>query len=182
MRKLFTTLTLWLLGASFAFTIASGFVATTNFKVTAADQLRNADTVFAPIESGEPRRLALRYVASELNRHMFQTYATTMMAITVAILFSMAIAGVKSRIAWVSLFLLLPSSIYFATYLTPMLTDMGRVIDFMPRDPKPPEVISFYQWHVVSLLMEFLRLLLLLTITLGVHRHNNRPIPQTASV
>ena len=63
-----------LLGGWICLIVCMVHVATTNFRVVEPAALRNAEQVYAGIPEGAPRRQALRYVASELNRSLFASY------------------------------------------------------------------------------------------------------------
>lgn len=160
-----TKIMLWLLGAGFVLSVTMGYVASANFRVVDPESLRNADEVFASFEEGDPRRMALRYVASELNRHFFSVYTylhTGLFGVAAVLYF---LARLKSRIVFLGLGFGVGLSLLYLFYFTPVLTEIGREIDFMSRDPKPPQVERFYSIHGVNIVLEMIKLGLILLMS-----------------
>ncbi len=168
-RLLCVVVGLWI-----ALTVSMGFVATGNFHVVELDQLRNASEVFEDIPEGEPRRQALRYVASELNRYFFAEYDRANLAVGLVALVLLGLAGRRRKVE--ALFVLVGCGIAAASmfYTTPLMTDLGREIDFLPRDPKPPKVLEFYRYHGFVIGAELVKLGLLTVTGLSLLRGGNR--------
>jgi hypothetical protein len=167
-------LLLWLLGAGFVLTLAMGYVASANFKVVEPDDLRNSDQVFSALEEGETRRMALRYVASELNRHFFALYARVHTVLFAGALAVFLVSRLQSRTILVGLVYCNLLSMLYLVWFLPVLVEKGRAIDFLSRDPVPPEVKAFYAVHGVNIVMELVKLGLLPVMALLVGRSRAR--------
>ncbi|MCB9897398.1 MAG: hypothetical protein H6825_05295 [Planctomycetes bacterium] len=162
-------LLLFALGVWCALSFAMGFVATGNFHVVEPAALRNSTEIYAAIPlEGDARRMALRYVASELNRFFFARYDLANVALAALCTWLVfLLPRRKSQIALVACLLVALAS---AFWLTPTIVELGRQIDFMPRDPKPPEVVRFYELHGVSISLGLLQLALALGVAIGLLR------------
>lgn len=152
---------LWLLGGWFVLTAGMGYIASANFRVVEPDGLRASADVFASLAEGEERRQALRYVASEINRHLFALYGWVNLACAVLSVGLWFLAGRPSRLVLGMLVACLAMAIPIAFYFPSALTELGREIDFLPRDPPPPEVVRFYDLHTIDVLLELAKLVLL---------------------
>lgn len=155
-----------LVGAWFMLTLAMSFVAGANFGTLKPDRLRQADQVFGALEAGPPREQALRYVASELNRRYFALYGRVQVGL--AVLAGLAVWRLRpARPALRFLIALCAlAALDFLFHLVPAITELGRQIDFMPRDPKPPEVADFDRLHHLAVGIETSKLFLLLLVLL----------------
>ena len=165
----------WLLGGLFFLTIAMADLASGNFKVTKTENLRHAEKVFGGIADESERGLALRYVASELNRFFFERYNVAHLVLTIALLALYVLDGRRDRLVSGLLLFFFGLSLVFLFYFTPTLRDWGRQIDFVPRNPKPPEVVAFYRLHTVNVVLEMLKLVGILVILFRVARIHSRP-------
>ena len=157
-------LLLGLVAAWICLSVCAGYVATANFRVTDHERLRNVEEVFAAIPAGEARRQALRYVAGEPNRSIFWTYNTLQVALALAALFLLWLGRPARRMEWILLgvsMLVAASSLF---YFTPALETLGRSIDFLPRDPAPESVKTFYRIHGANIVLEMAKLGLLLWV------------------
>lgn len=162
---LIAVLSVWL-----TVTVGMAYVATSSFSVTDSAQLRQADQVFADIEDGAERKMALRYIASELNRTHFPRYDTAglcMGALSVLLFFLSGRRGI-----WVpgALIVCLAATLVSAFHLTPALITQGRAIDFLPRDPTPPEVDVFHVLHGLSMAFELGKTILLASVLFSLFR------------
>lgn len=158
---------LWALGAWFFVSIGMSIVATSNFRILDPETMRDADRIYAKLEVGQERKLALRYAASELNRHFFKRYdyvqgALALIALTAA--FASRSVGKPSRIAIAACSLFVAAC---AFYFTPTMINQGRVIDFLPRDPKPPEVVEFYRLHTIHVIGEVAKMATLIAVAIA---------------
>lgn len=160
-------LLLWLLGGWLFLTIAMAFVASANFRVLEPDQLRHADQVYAEL-SADQRRTDLRYAASEINRYLFTVYSDVHAVIAglgLVLLFAARLAKKRLILAATGLGVCFVFALIFALWFTPTMVEAGRVIDFMPRDPEPPEVTHFFRLHRINVAMEMIKMLLLAATT-----------------
>jgi len=154
-RWLLVVLTAWIV-----LMVCMGFVATGNFAVVEPDALRDADRIYAALEAGDERRMALRYVASELNRAYFQRYDTASLVLALAALgLRLRVGG--HRASLIALLLCAGLVVLNVAYFTPTILELGRQIDFMPRDPPPPEVAEFFRLHGVNITLGLAQLVLL---------------------
>ncbi|MEQ8768149.1 MAG: hypothetical protein RL885_29870 [Planctomycetota bacterium] len=161
-------------GMWIAVTVSMGFVATGNFKVVGPEDLRDSAEIYedipGPEEDGE-RYMALRYIASELNRFFFAQYDKASLALGGASLLLLLMAGRRRglELGIVLLGLAIAAISYF--YTTPLMTDLGREIDFLPRNPeKPAKVEEFYQYHTIIIVAELAKVVLLGLLTLSLLR------------
>ena len=92
-----TKLSLLLVGGWVLVTLSVMYVAASSFRVVDLDNLRNATEVFAEIPEGEPRQQALRYVASEFNRHVFATYGGVNLVFSLAVLALLVISAQRNK-------------------------------------------------------------------------------------
>ena len=163
-----TKLLLLLLGGWFFLTISVMYVAASSFRVVDLNNLRNAAEIFSEIPDGEPRQQALRYVAGEFNRHVFATYDWANLGFSIAVLALLIVSAHRDKrsVALVTACVLISASFLF--YLTPTLTDLGRGIDFMPRNPEPAEVRWFYMLHGANAVLEIVKLGLISIFALGL--------------
>jgi hypothetical protein len=84
----------------------------------------------------EDRRVALRHLASEINRTMFRVWAIAQLALgTIALLAAWRLAGAPRVLAAIALLLVVVQ----LAVLTPAIASVGRSIDFLPR-PLPAEI------------------------------------------
>lgn len=148
---------LWLLGGWFLLTLFVAYMAGANFRVLDPQALRNADEVYGAIPA-EDRRGSLRYAASELNRHHFLVYNATQTILAGAALLLFVLARRPWRTALVLHLFCLALCAVFLFYFTPELAGRGRRIDFMRREPMPPEVRDFYRLHGLNVALEMAKL------------------------
>lgn len=84
----------------------------------------------------DDRRVALRYLASEINRSMFRSWAIAQLVLGVVVLFAAwRLPGVPRVLAAIALLLVVVQ----LAVLTPAIASVGRSIDFLPR-PLPAEI------------------------------------------
>jgi len=155
MSALIAVLGAWLMLCIAMFVVASG-----NFGQLTPDGLHDSAKVFAKLEAGEPRRLALRYVAAELNRTYFSQYAMAQTALALLAIGLYFASGRGGKLAPIGLGLALVIALLVLFYFTPTIARMGREIAFMPRDPKPPEVSRFGMLHGISMLVDLIKTIL----------------------
>jgi hypothetical protein len=98
---------------------------------------------------GEPAaRQMLRYLASELNRLFFGLWNIAQIVLGLAVAWSLARAP-DARRARRMVWLMLALVAAMLLWLTPEITAIGRRLDFMPRDPAPPELSRFKLLHAL---------------------------------
>ncbi len=145
----------WLMGSVIMITVA-----TKNFRVV--DELlqgsENASFRLLIQQWGPaPTRELLRYLSSELNREYFQLWNVAQAALG-ALAFWLIKGEPAQRQAralivgaWLVVIAMLVS-------MTPMITSIGRSLDFVPRDPPPPALARFWILHVAYTVLELAKL------------------------
>lgn len=124
------------------------FVATRNFAVARALQESPAagfEQITAPLDA-EAVRLVTRHQASEVNRLFFEGWGLVQIPIAL-IAFGLAWRADAGRALLVlaGLMLLIVASLQF--YVVPETIRLGRILDFIPRDPPPPQDAPFWRLH-----------------------------------
>lgn len=134
----------WVIGTLILFTVAPY-----NFLTVDRILHESTDATFrAAVSSvGEPAaRQMLRYLASELNRLFFGLWNIAQLVLAGGALWSLwgvSEARRARRMVWLMLALV----VLMLVWLTPQITLLGRQLDFMPRDPVPPEMFRFRLLH-----------------------------------
>lgn len=135
-------------------------VAPTNFRLI--DELLNGSSnasfrALVDQVGSAPVRELLRYLASELNRSFFLRWNVLQLVLGAA----------ACWLAWRSLaerrvrLTLLAATLMVALLLgafTPLITSIGRSLDFVPREPAPPELARFQLLHVAYTGIELTKL------------------------
>jgi len=101
--------------------------------------VKTLDSVNTP---GHPvARDLLRYLSAELNRLFFQYWNLAQMLLGILVLWLVTKIRGVNRAKWCIVSML--GVILFVTIvLTPPIVNIGRMLDFVPRDSPPPEVRS----------------------------------------
>lgn len=145
----------WVMGSVMMFVIAP-----TNFRLI--DELlegSNNASFRGLVEQtgGGPVRELLRYLASELNRSFFLRWNVA----------QLVLGAVVSWLAWrLPLPRRLQAALLAATLLvaallavfTPLIIQIGRSLDFVPREPAPPELARFRLLHLAYTGIELVKL------------------------
>jgi len=139
---------LFLLGVWCGASVFMWFVATGNFSV--ARQLQDnpvADyrKTVAPLDDAT-LRLATRHQASEVNRLFFDRWGLAQIPIAVIAL-ALAWKARASRRVLALFGLMLLIVVGLQVYVVPETIRLGRLLDFVPRDPAPPEEGPFWRLH-----------------------------------
>ena len=138
-----------ILGAWIASTLCMWFAATRSFS-TVERVLKRAEPQIVettkPLGEG-PTRVVLRYMASEINRTLFWGYGALQIGLG-AILLLIVLRQTPRHALDISLVAtMLVLSVILTLVLTPMITSVGRSIDFLPRNPPPPVMPRFWALH-----------------------------------
>jgi len=153
-----------LLGAWLMGTIVAGFVAAENFWIIdrLLDQgahpafVRDLERLDAQTAPGEGRTL-LRYLSSEMNRLYFRAWGGMEGIFGIALL-AMALRSRQKRLI-VGFALMLALVAATELFLTPRIVDVGRTLDFVPRDPVPPQLATFGMLHGAYSTLDLAKLL-----------------------
>ena len=133
------TLTVLLLGLWLGMLVASWIVATVNFRTVDRVLGPGARPELAEKLAGVPaadRRVALRHLASEINRWVFRWWGLAQLALAAALVAATwRTAGAPRMLAAVALALTLLQ----VAALGPPILELGRSLDFLPR-PLPADL------------------------------------------
>ncbi len=114
-----------------------------------------AFTAFVEGTGREDARNVLRYLSSELNRLFFQLWNVAQLALgggALWLVWRLRAPG-AARLRRLVL-AMLAVVVILAVGITPQILAIGRGIDFVPRDPPPPEVAAFGVLHAAYTLLE----------------------------
>lgn len=92
-------------------------------------------------------RLVLRHLTSEINRTYFRAYGWVQTALAVLLLAALAAQKPRDTTSLVVAGTMFLAVLVLTFYLTPGVTELGRQIDFVPRDPPPPGFARFRLLH-----------------------------------
>jgi hypothetical protein len=155
MHALAALLGAWLMGSVIAFAVAP-----TNFRrvdeLLAGSDNATFRALVERVGAADTREL-LRYLASELNRVLFTGWNVAQAAIgaLVVALAWRALSGSRSLRA-----LALSASLIVVVLLsvfTPWIIDVGRSLDFVPRQPPPPQLARFQLLHVAYTALDMIK-------------------------
>ena len=149
-----------LLGAWVAMTVCMWFAATGSFG-TVRRILEGGNSQFAettrPLTSDQTR-MAARHVASEINRTYFRAYGWAQLALGAALLILLLRQTPRDTTALIMIGAMLAVVAVLTFYVTPEVIALGRRIDFVPRDPAPPEMPRFGMLHGAFTLLDGMKL------------------------
>jgi hypothetical protein len=157
-------LVLLLLGAWLLGLVAMAAVAMQNFYTIdrMLDSLPNstfARGVEALDEHEAPAaRDFLRYLSSELNRLFFWGWGLAEVVIGAAVTW-LAWSFPERRVRWVAV-AMLATTLVLTFGATPPIVSIGRELDFVPRDPPPPELATFGLLHAAYSIGDGIKLVL----------------------
>ena len=137
------------MGAWLCGTLITSVVATENFYTVDRLLTQSTNPTFSSQVDrlGHPQaRELLRYLSSELNRLYFQLWNATQLALGVVALWLIGRnpAAAKARLGVMGM---LGVVVLMILWLTPEITSLGRGLDFVPRDPRPPALSRFWILH-----------------------------------
>lgn len=99
-----------------------------------------------PLSAAETREL-LRHLASEINRAYFGAYGWAQVVLGVLLLFLVWRQVPRDATAIILAGAMLAIVFVLTLAITPRIVTLGRSIDFVPRDPPPPEMGRFGVLH-----------------------------------
>lgn len=141
----------------------SFWVATRNFAI--ADPAKTPATAqvlqMARVEGDQSQEMFSRYFASESNRALFAFLGPFQVALTLLatlLAFGPAKVAPGGRLLRPLLALLAAVALLMAP-LVPTMIELGRSIDFVPREPVTPERVAFMRWHGLYMLGDVVLLL-----------------------
>ncbi len=138
-----------ILGAWLAMTLCMWYAAIGSFgairRVLESSNPRVAETA-KPL-TPDQTRLVMRHAASEINRTYFRAYGWAQLALGLGLLIVLLRQSPRDTAALVVTGAMLAVVAGLALYVTPEIVALGRRIDFVPRDPAPPEMARFRMLH-----------------------------------
>jgi hypothetical protein len=102
-------------------------------------------------------RLMMRYLSSELNRFWFRAWEWVELVFGIALLL-LSLGRPRRRSIVIACSLMLAVVLLTAFYLTPEIVDIGRQLDFVPRDPEPPALEQFGRLHAAYSMLDVFKL------------------------
>jgi hypothetical protein len=141
----------WLLGTLFMFAVA-----TFNFRTVDALLGTMAPVEFAAqVQALGPAaaRQMLRYLSSELNRLYFGLWNVVQLVLGASVL-ALLWRQQPARRPRLYVLLMLGAVVLMALWLTPSIRDLGRSLDFVPRNPPPPELQHFWILHALYTVLD----------------------------
>ena len=99
-----------------------------------------------PLTPSDTREL-MRHLASEINRTFFKTYNWAQVVFGVALLILLLRQTPRDTVASVLAGTMLVIVLTLTFIVTPQIVMLGRSLDFVPRDPPPPELARFRMLH-----------------------------------
>jgi len=158
---------IWLSGSIFI-----TVVATQNF-FTIDRLLENSPNGFfsalvATMEKPSTREL-MRYLSSELNRLYFQYWNLVQLPVgVVALRLVSRIPGSKHATWGIATMLFVV--LFLMAVITPSLLSIGRALDFVPRDPPPPQMRTFGLLHTTYSALTIVNVVLGILVTLWIQK------------
>ena len=164
------SVSLALLGAWLMGTLFMGAVAIENFYTIDRLLEDSPNPTFGGIVSdlGNPEaRNFMRYLSSELNRLFFRAWGISQVLIGSAALWCLWPVG--RRVRWAAAAML--ATVIVMTFgLTPPIVEVGRSLDFVPREPPPPQLATFGLLHAAYTLADTFKLAIGIMCAIWVHR------------
>ncbi len=138
-----------LLGIWLAGTLLEWFMATQNFRTVdrvLSQGSQQLEEQSQPL-SRDRLRVLFRHLASELNRYYFAAWGWAQLVLAAALLAMLARLRITDSISWLLVGGMLALVVGLHFIVMPQLVEIGRSIDFIPRDPVPPEMRHFGMLH-----------------------------------
>lgn len=155
------SMALAILGAWLGATLLMWFVAAASFStVDRVMRASNPQFVEATRQLGQdkPRGL-LRFLASEINRTCFHAYGWAQVVLGVLLLLLLLRQTPRDAVGLVIAGAMLVLVLVLTLMVTPKITALGRSIDFVPRNPPPPEMPRFRMLHAAFTGLDGVKLL-----------------------
>jgi hypothetical protein len=160
---------IWLSGSVFMVVIA-----TENFYTIDRLIEKSPNDVFrVVVETMEnpPARDFLRYLSSELNRLYFQYW--NLAQLPLGILALRLVSSIpKSRLATLGIVAMLCVVLFLMVFITPQFLSIGRSIDFVPRNPPPPELRTFGLLNAAYSALTIVNVVLGVLVTLWIQKEH----------
>lgn len=109
--------------------------------------------------SAENLRETLRSFASEINRTYFRAYGWAQISLGLVLFFLVWRQSPRSSLDVALAAGMLIIAVAVSLVLTPWISSLGRMLDFVPRNPAPPEMSRFWMLHGAFTGLDGLKLL-----------------------
>jgi hypothetical protein len=150
-----------ILGAWIMSTLCMWFAATKSF-ATVDRVMQSPAPQLAEITKplGEPStRMVLRHMASEINRSLFWGYGILQIAFGAILFFLTRRQSPRHSLDVGLVAAMLVLALIVTVVLTPLITSVGRSLDFLPRNPPPPVMPRFWMLHGAFTSLDGIKLL-----------------------
>ena len=113
----------------------------------------------------------LRYLSSELNRLYFQYWNLAQFPMGIVALWLVNALPKSKHAVWgiVSMLLVV---MFLMVFVTPPILSIGRELDFVPRDPAPPQMRTFGLLHAAYTVLTLINLVLGVLVTLWIQKEH----------
>ncbi|HZI52000.1 MAG TPA: hypothetical protein VFE29_09265 [Terriglobia bacterium] len=158
---------IWLSGTVFMIVVA-----TQNFYTIDRLLEQSPNDVFrvsAELMQNPTARDLLRYLSSELNRLYFQYWNLVQLPVGI---FALRLVGPipGSKHATWGIVAMLCVVMFLMIFITPSILSIGRSLDFVPRDPRPPSMRTFGLLHAAYSAFTFVNFVLGILVTWWIQK------------
>jgi hypothetical protein len=158
---------IWLFGNLFMMVVATQNFYTID-RLIASSPSETFTSTAAAMQNPSAREM-LRYLSSELNRLYFQYWNLAQLPLgIIALSLVSGIPGSKPA-TWEIVSMLLVV-LFLMAFITPPLLRIGRSLDFVPRDPVPPQMRTFGLLHTAYTVFSVINLVLGFLVTLWLQK------------
>ena len=150
-----------ILGAWIMATLGMWFAATRSF-ATIERVMKDEEPQFVETTKplGEPStRLVVRYTAAEINRALFRGYGALQIGLGAVLFLLVRLQKPRNAFDLGAVTAMLVLSVVLTVGITPLVTTLGRSIDFLPRNPPPPVMPRFWALHATFTALDGVKLL-----------------------
>lgn len=158
---------IWLAGSVFI-----AIVATQNFYTIDRLLSQSPNGTFRQVADtmqNPTAREMLRYLSSELNRLYFQYWDLAQLPLGIIVLWLVSKLPNSKQATW-QIASMLAVVLFLMLVVTPQILSVGRGLDFVPREPAPPEMRAFGLLHAAYSVSTVINLLLGVLVTLWIQR------------
>lgn len=140
--------------------LAMWLVATQNFATV--DRVLTAPTEqAAPVLGSLPRdtaRPVLRHLASELNRWYFLIWFLVQLVLAAPLVVVLQRGALRTEAILAGVMITIV--VLLAALVMPQIVSLGRSLDFVPRNPPPPQMSTFWMLHAAYTGLDGVKLIL----------------------
>jgi hypothetical protein len=104
-------------------------------------------------------RMLLRWEAAEQARSLFEVWESVQLALGLAVFFVLLFGSAETRFALTVALLMLTVALVQRVLLTPLMTPLGRLIEFTPPALRSPDRIRFQVLHAGYMGLDFAKVI-----------------------